>query len=168
MTDRWRGRRPAGLAVVVLVAGMTGAVAIAGQSDVRALVVRDATGTELTRITLPSGEGFALRYRNSLYGSLVEERYESDGARLRLVELAADEPAVLEEYYAAFGATSAEPGSARAWQVAVERPPIPLPLHVQATSLGERTLLANGRVVSLWELFAGRGDTSATLSVEDS
>ncbi len=166
MTDRWRGRRLAGLAAAVAAAvaiAFTAATAPRG----RALLIRDADGAELARVVL-SDDGFGLRYRNSLYGSLVEERYRVDGDGLRLVELAADERAVLEEYYAAFDARHGGRGSARAWTVAVEAEPIALPLHVQATRLGQRTLLVDGSAVPLWELVTEGGDTSVTLSLEGS
>ena len=89
MTDRWRGRRAAGLAGVLLLALATGGSVAASrpQSDPqRWLVVRDVSATELARVPLPSSGRFGLRYRNSLYGSLVEERFvvTTDG-RLRLM-----------------------------------------------------------------------------------
>lgn len=168
MSDRWRGRRLAGLAVVALLAAFTATAAVmAGQDGARALVVRDSTGAELARVALSPSGGFALRYRNSVYKSLAEERFQVVGDRLRLVELGADELAVLEEYYTAVGAERTGPGSTRAWRIRVERPPLDLPLHVQATDLGRRTLLVNGREIALWQLVAGRDDTSITLDVED-
>jgi len=168
MADRWRGRRLAGLAAVALLAAFTATtVVIAGRDGARSLVVRDASGAELARVAIsPSGD-FALRYRNSVYESLAEERFQVQDGRLRLVELGADELAVLEEYSTAVGAERTEPGSTRAWRIRVDRPPIDLPLHVQATNLGRRTLLVDGREIALWQLVAGRDDTSITLDVED-
>jgi len=167
MTDRWRGRRLAGLAVVALLATLTAAAVVAGQDDARSLVMRDAAGAELARVALPPSGEFAMRYRNSVYGSLAEERFRVDDGRLRLVELGADELAVLEEYYTAVGAVRAEPGTTRAWRIRVERPLIDLPLHVQGTELGQRTLLIDGREVALWRLVMGRDDTSVILNMED-
>jgi len=165
--DRWRGRRLAGLAVVVLVATVTaGAVVMGRQDDARSLVVRDASGTELVRVALDASGGFGLRYRNSVYRSLAEEHFEVEGDRLRLVELAADELAVLEEYYTAVGATRARQGSSRTWRIEVERPSIALPLRVQATALGERTLLTAEGEIALWRLVAGRNDTLILLTIE--
>jgi hypothetical protein len=54
----------------------------------------------------------------------------------------------------------------RAWSVGVERPPVALPLRIQATALGERTLLIGGREISLSQLVAGRDDTVVVLSIE--
>jgi hypothetical protein len=161
--DRWRGRQLAGLAVVILLLGLTAAVA-ARDSGERWIVVRDATGAELTRAVLPATGEFAMRYRNSVYESLAEEHFRVDGDVLRLVELRADELAVLEEYYTAVGASrSAGP---RAWRIGVERPPIALPLRVQATELGQRTLLTGAGEIELWRLVVGRDDTLVVLSVE--
>ena len=162
--DRWRGRRLAGLAAVsALLLGLTAAVA-AHDGGERWIVVRDATGAELARAVLPGSGEMAMRYRNSVYESLAEEHFRVAGDDLRLVELRADEIAVLEEYYTAVGASrSAGP---RDWRIAVERPPIALPLRVQATELGQRTLLIDQEEIELWRLVAGRDDTLVLLSVE--
>ena len=161
--DRWRGRRLAGLALVVLLVSVTAAVA-AQDGEERWIVVRDANGAELTRMVLPTSGAMALRYRNSVYESLAEEHFRVAGDHLRLVELQADELAVLEEYYSAVGASgSAGP---RAWRIAVERPPVALPLRIQATELGQRTLLTEAGEIELWRLVAGRDDTLVILSVE--
>lgn len=163
--DRWRGRRLAGLALagVIAISAGGGSPPDAGS---RWVVVRDAAGQELARAVLPPSARFALRYRNSLYHSVAEERFEVDGSQLRLVSLEAQEPAVLEEYYGAFGAKRGAPGSDLAWSVAVERPPISLPLRVQATPLGERTLVTHDGPLPLWRLVAGRDDTLVILTVE--
>ena len=161
--DRWRGRHLAGLAVVVLLLGLTAAVA-ARDGGERWIVVRDATGAELTRALLPESGEMAMRYRNSVYESLAEEHFRVDGDHLRLVELRADELAVLEEYYTAVGASRSE--GPRSWRIAVERPLIALPLRVQATELGQRTLLTEAGDIELWRLVAGRDDTLVILSVE--
>lgn len=166
--DRWRGRRRAGLAaaaVLGLALGMSGAVTAAGGGPW--VVVRDGAGTELARAPLPPTQSFALRYRNSLYHSAAEEHFAVGDGGLRLVELRAEELAVLEEYYAAFGAHPVSNASAMTWQVAVERPPIGLPLHVRATELGKRTLVAGDQVIALWQLVADRDESLVVLSVED-
>jgi len=166
--DRRRGRRLAGLAVVALLAlAMASAVAMA-RDGTRWVVVRDAAGVELARTALPPSNEFALRYRNSVYESIAEEHFRVVGGHLRLAELAADELAVLEEYYTAVGAVHNEAGAGRTWRVAVERPSIALPLHVQATALGERTLLVAESEIALWRLVAGRDGTLVVLSVEES
>lgn len=169
MTDRWRGRRAAGLAGVLLLALATGGSVAAArpQSDPqRWLVVRDVSATELARVPLPSSGRFGLRYRNSLYQSLAEEHFVVHVGELQLVSLSADELAVLEEYYAAAHATRAAAGAGRRWKASVERPAIRLPLRIQATALGERTLLAGDREIELWRLVEGRADTRVILSVE--
>ena len=165
--SRWRGRLVAGLAVAVLLATAAAAlVAMSGDGPARSVVVRDEAGAELARAALPPSGEFTLRYRNSVYHSIAEEQFRVEGDHLRLVELRADELAVLEEYYTATGAVRASSGSGRAWSVAVERPPIPLPHRVQATALGERTLIMDGAEVSLWQLVEGRDDTVVILSLE--
>jgi len=164
--DRWRGRRLAGLAAIVLVASaMAGAAAMARENDTRWIVVRDRAGAELTRAPLPRSNELALRYRNSIYRSIAEEHFQVEADHLDLVELRAEELAVLEEYYTAVGGV--RDGSDRSmWSVEVERPPIELPLRIQATALGERTLLTSEEEVSLWRLVADRDDTLVVLSIE--
>ena len=68
------------------------------------LVIRGHDGGVLASMPL-AGARFAVSYRNSIYGTMAEERYAvlPDG-RYRLVEIAADQLAVLEEYYAVPGA----------------------------------------------------------------
>jgi hypothetical protein len=146
---------------------VAGAVAMARDDAARWIVVRDAAGVELARAALPASGELTLRYRNSVYRSIAEERFRVEGDHLRLVELRADELAVLEEYYTATGADRAPTGSDRQWHVAVERPPITLPHRVQATALGERTLLTDVAEVSLWRLVEGHDDTLVILSVEE-
>ena len=165
---RWRGRRFAGLAAVLLfAAGLTASAAAAARDgDARWIVARDAAGVELARERLPATNEFVLRYRNSVYDSVAEERYRVADGHLELVALAADELAVLEEYSSAFGAIRDAPDSRLTWSVAVERPAIALPLRVQATALGERTLLVDGRELALWRLVTGRDDTLVILTVE--
>lgn len=165
--DRWRGRRRADVAVIVLLASaMAGAAAMARDDGSRWVVVRDRDGAELARAAISSSDGFALRYRNSVYKSIAEEQFEVEGDHLNLVELRADELAVLEEYYTAVGATRSELRSGLTWRIGVERPPIRLPLHVQATALGKRTLLTPDEEVLLWRLVADRDDTLVVLTVE--
>ena len=167
---RWRDRRRAGLvaAIAALATAIAGAGTAADSSDPQWLVVRDASGSELARAALPSTKSFALRYRNSVYRSTAEERFAVDDGRLRLVELRAEELAVLEEYYSAVGAVRTSGDSTLGWQIAVERPPIELPLRVRATELGRRTLVVGDRVIALWALVAGRDESLVVLSVEES
>jgi len=153
--------------MLALAASIAGAVTAADAGDSQWLVVRDASGTELARAALPSTRSFALRYRNSVYHSTAEEHFAVDDGSLRLVELRAEELAVLEEYYTAVGASRASDDSALEWRVAVERPPIELPLRVRATELGRRTVVVGDEAIALWALVAGRDESLVLLSVEE-
>ena len=164
--DRWRGRRLAGLALAAILAVSAGGATVAARDAPSWLVVRDAAGVELSRVALPEDGAFALRYRNSLYESSAEEWFRVDGERLILERLAADELAVLEEYYSAFGAVDAGTDGDARWTVAVERPPIALPHSLRATALGRRTLIVGDTEIELWRLVAGRDETLVVLSVE--
>ena len=155
MTDRWRART-LGLAIAI---GVTAAAAVgvawaAGSAATGpSLTVRLPDGTVLDRVTLPADGGFTLRYRNSLYGSIAEERFIVDGARLRLVQLAADELPVLEEYYAIDRpARRAPAGDARVWTAEPAQRVALDSLTVAATDRGERTLVVGGSTVELWRL----------------
>jgi hypothetical protein len=165
---RWRGRRLAGLSLVVLLAASAAGATVTARDSARWIVARDVAGVELARLALPPSGQFGLRYRNSVYGSIAEEWYSVDGDRLQLEHLAADELAVLEEYSMAFGAVRTGPGADRRWEVAVERPPIDLPLSVRATALGERTLLSAGAELALWRLVSPGPDTLVVLTIEPS
>jgi hypothetical protein len=166
---RWRGRRLAGVAVVILLAASTGAgIEPSGGDAGWWVVIRDGAGDELARTPLPASRELALRYRNSLYHSIAEEHFVAEDGRLSLVALAADELAVLEEYYTAVGGTRSDSEDGLRWHVGVERPAIELPLSIRATALGERTLITAGREIPLWRLVVGRDATLVTLSVERS
>lgn len=168
MKDRWRARS-IGLAIILSVAAIAGLAWTAVSADGRpALVIRLPDGTELERLALDEGDGFALRYRNSLYRSLVEERFEITArGQIRLVELAADELAVLEEYYAIDEpAQAAGSGDARAWVAESAREVTLTSLTVAATDLGERTLLLDdGPPLELWRLVED-GAASVVIEVE--
>ncbi|HUG48671.1 MAG TPA: hypothetical protein VMP67_09685 [Candidatus Limnocylindria bacterium] len=160
MTD-WRGRRrgPANfrlllgaLLCTVLVSGCsspTGGTAAAAQWQ---LVISDGQGVVL-RVPLPEGV-FTLRYRNSVYGSLAEERFRvADGGVLELIELAADEAAVLDEYYMTGDRPRpAAAGDTRRWRAAPASPLSLRELRLLATEHGERTLLVGQTTVALWQL----------------
>jgi hypothetical protein len=129
----------------VLAAGLLGSgCAVADPGP--AVTVRDSGGTMLTRVPLPAAE-FAVSYRNSVYGTVAEERYRvRDGGRFGLVELAADQLAVLEEYYAVPGPVRAAPDGDRRIFVAEPRDhPEFTELQIAATVLGERTLHVPGQ-----------------------
>jgi hypothetical protein len=144
------------LAALAVGAGAVG-TARSGETgrDRRAVVVTDAGGDVLARVALPA-DRFAVRYRNSLYGTLAEERYTVASGRFTLHELAADQLAVLEEYYAVPGPPRPAPeGDRRAFVAAPhpERSPTFDELSIAATDLGERTLLVPGSdPVELWRL----------------
>lgn len=155
MLDRWRGRT-AGLAIAAILAGSLGVAALASADGAApTLVVADGAGRVLARVTLPADRTFSLRCRNSLYGSLAEERFvvAADG-RMQLVGLASDEMAVLEEYYAVDEAPApAAAGDPRVWQAPPAREVVLEELTIAATQLGERTLLVAGaEPVELWRL----------------
>lgn len=151
-------------AAVLAIAGGSGVVAAAqapgpaAGSPGRSLVVRGSEGDILTTVPL-TGDGFSVSYRNSIYGTPAEERYTvlPDG-RFRLVEIAADQLAVLEEYYAVPGAPSrAPPTDRRRWIVAPDpdAPTVLKSLSIAATDRGERTVHVHGRrPVRLWPLVA--------------
>lgn len=169
MPSRWRG--PGGLAIMAtlglaaIVIGSAVAAPTASGVDPM-LVVRGPDERVLARLALPD-DGFTLRYRNSLYGSLAEERYEvGPRGEMRLVELAADELAVLEEYSAIDGAAERAAGTGRVWRadpafdVRVDE------LVVAATDLGERTVVIGGAdALALWRL-VGDADPSVRLGVD--
>lgn len=155
MRDRWRART-LGLAIATAVSAV-GAVAVAwtatSSAPAASLSVRLPDGTVLDRVTLPEDGAFTLRYRNSLYGSIAEERFVLDDGRLRLVQLAADELPVLEEYYAIDRpARRTEPGDARRWTAEPAQDVALESLTIAATDLGERTLVVDGSSIELWRL----------------
>jgi hypothetical protein len=120
------------------------------------IVIRGHGGDMLATVPLNGGR-FAVSYRNSIYGTLAEERYRvlPDG-RCRLIEIAADQLAVLEEYYAVPGAPhrAAEPDR-REWVAPPDpaRPVIFKALSIAATDLGERTVHVPGEPpLELWRL----------------
>jgi hypothetical protein len=141
-------RTAAALATVVVglaATGCTGAAASDGGGAERAVTVRDAGGELLAQVPLP-GTAFAVSYRNSIYGTLAEEHYRvgPDG-RFRVVELAADQLAVLEEYYAVPGPVRPAPATERrVWHAEPARSGVFDELAIAATELGERTLHVPG------------------------
>jgi hypothetical protein len=133
-----------------------------------AVTVRDGGGALLTRVPLPAAE-FAVSYRNSVYGTVAEERYHvRDGERFGLVELAADQLAVLEEYYAVPGPVRTAPrGDRRSWVAEPRDHPVFSELAIAATALGERTLHVPGHPpVPLPPLV--EGEVTVVLEVEES
>jgi hypothetical protein len=167
-----RVRRSAAAALVVaaLVAafGAVGGAAMAGPAPTGPVVtVRDADGALLAQVPLADG-AFAVSYRNSLYGTLAEERYRVEGGTFVLVELAADQLAVLEEYYAVPGPVQhAAAPDRRNFVAQPTRPAEFAELAIAATPLGERTLHVPGRAsVPLAPLAPAAGPT-VVLAVEE-
>jgi hypothetical protein len=129
-------------------------------------VVTDAGGAILAKSELADGR-FALRYRNSVYGSLAEERFAVAGdGRILLAGLAAEELAVLGEYYTARNPRPADGGQALRWEAAPQQTIVLEQLTVAATDLGQRTLLVSGRPpIALW-LLVGDSAPELTLRAE--
>lgn len=150
------------VAVAVALASLASSAAAAAGLDARqdeaaqAIVVRGSDGGVLASVPL-HGESFAVSYRNSIYGTRAEERYEvlPDG-RYRLVQIAADQLAVLEEYYAVPGAPRrAAEVDRREWVVPPDpaRPIVFERLSIAATDLGQRTVHVPGAPpLELWRL----------------
>ncbi|SDX55900.1 hypothetical protein SAMN05660209_00696 [Geodermatophilus africanus] len=163
-TLRW-----AAAAALVVAAVVTATTAALAGADGRAVVVRTPDGEVLASVPL-TGDRFAVGYRNSVYTTLAEERYRvlPDG-RFELVELAADQVAVLEEYYAVPGAPRPAPSGDRRAHVAEPDPArrgVFDVLNIAATELGERTLYVPGAApVPIWRLVTGQ-DPTVLLEIE--
>lgn len=158
------------LAVVCLcgpTAGCAGAAAADGGGAGRAVTVRDTDGELLARVPLP-GTAFAVSYRNSIYHTLAEEQYRvhPDGA-FGVVEVAADQLAVLEEYYAVPGPVHRAPADGRrTFSAEPAAHGVFDELSLAATELGERTLHVPGHPpVPLPPLVAN--DPTVVLDVEE-
>ncbi len=132
------------------------------------LVIRDGGGETLMAVDLRDGT-FALRYRNSLYGSLAEERFSVTGdGQLELTSVAAEEPALLAEYYGVEAPKPTADGDTLPWAGRAAEPVALDQLSIAATRQGQRTLLVSGRApVALWQLVADTAPT-VTLTVEPS
>lgn len=159
------------IAALVAFAPLPGEAAVreAGGHAGQALVVRDSDGQTLATLPL-TGTDFALSYRNSIYHTVAEERFTvQPNGEFDLRQLAADQLAVLEEYY--FVPDPPVPAPAadrRTWLV----PPNPeQPAHfdrlsIGATDLGERTVhIAGSQPVALWQL-VDDADPFVDLTVE--
>lgn len=134
-----------------------------------AVTVRGPDGDLLASVPL-TADRFSVGYRNSVYRTLAEERYvvHPDG-RFEVVQLAADQVAVLEEYYAVVSRPLAAPAGDRRAYVAPPdpaRPPVFDELSIAATDLGERTLYVPGEEpVALWRLV--EDDPTVILQIEE-
>ncbi|ADB76368.1 hypothetical protein [Geodermatophilus obscurus] len=168
-TVRWLAPVVLVPAAVLIGAGAAATTAGLAGDDGRAVVVRTPDGEVVARVPL-TGDRFAVSYRNSVYTTLAEERYRvlPDG-RFELVELAADQVAVLEEYYAVPGAPRPAPPGDRRHHVAEPDPARPAVfdvLNIAATDLGERTLHTLGTdPVPIWRLLT-REDPTVLLEIE--
>jgi hypothetical protein len=154
--------------VAVLLAAVTVAAGMIGRDGPSAVTVRAPGGHLIARVEL-RGDTFAVGYRNSVYTTLAEERYRvlPDG-RFELVELAAEQIAVLEEYYAVPGAPRPAPADDRLNFVAdPARPAVFDDLRIAATDLGERTLFVTGHApVLIWERVV-TDDPTVILDIEE-
>jgi len=136
----------------------------------QAVTVRTADGELVARIPL-DGDRFSVSYRNSIYRTLAEERYRvrPDG-RFELVEIAADQLAVLEEYYQMAAAPRPAPAGDRRNYVVVPDPARPAvfeELNIAATDLGERTLWVPGHpAVPVWQRVVS-DDPTVLLDIEE-
>jgi hypothetical protein len=163
MTGRWR-RRLSVVAISIACLLLSSAGAAAERADVPRLRVTLPDGTTLVTVPLGEDGAFALRYRNSLYGTLAEERFvATDEGELRLIELAADQLAVLEEYYAITSPARPTEGR-RAWTAPPAHVPVITELRIAATDRGERTLLVEGRAALDLTLFVE--DAAPTVILE--
>ena len=155
---------------VVLAAGTVAAGLVTGGDGPSAVTVRAPDGHLIARVPL-DGDTFAVGYRNSIYTTLAEERYRvlPDG-RFELIELAAEQIAVLEEYYAVPGAPRPAPAGDRLSYVADPDPARPAvfdDLRIAATDLGERTLFVTGHApVLIWERVV-TDDPTVILDIEE-
>lgn len=166
MRNRWRGRSAA-LAVVAAVLALMMAAAAVGGISRPALRVSLPDGTVLATLTLPDDRTLSLRYRNSLYGTIAEERFTIvDDGRLRLTQLAAEQLAVLEEYYAIDTPARRAGAGELGWQADPAHSPVIGTLRVAATDRGERTLhVAGHEPVELWR-FVDDAAPSVLLEIE--
>lgn len=146
-------------------------VATAGEQADRgtAVTVRAPDGELLASVPLTT-DRFAVGYRNSVYRSLAEARYVvRPDRRFEVVQLAADQVAVLEEYYAVVSRPLAAPdGDRRAYVAPPDpaRPPVFEFLNIAATDLGERTLYVPGEEpVALWRLVGD--DPTVVVQIEE-
>jgi hypothetical protein len=155
--------------LVAVAVAVTGLLAAGCAAPGPAVTVRDAGGALLTRVPVPAGT-FAVSYRNSLYGTLAEERYQvQDDGGFRLVELAADQLAVLEEYYAVPGPVDAAPDDdRRSWVAQPSRHPVFGDLSIAATALGERTLHVPGHPPVPLPPLVGASEVTVVVDVEES
>ena len=165
MTPRWRRRlRVVAISIACL---LFSSVSVAADgSSVATLRVSLPDGTLLTAAPLPPDGSFVLRYRNSLYGTLAEEHFVVTGSgELRLVELAAEQLAVLEEYYAITTPAQRGPGRMN-WTALPAHVPVIRELQIAATDHGQRTLLVAGAPpLELWRLVED-GDPTVILELD--
>lgn len=175
---RLRGKLIRRALAVALAAGLVAWAAIAAgfehESNSAAgdqiIIVRGHRGKVLARVPL-HGDHFAVSYRNSIYETPAEERYRVlPQGRFRLVQLAAAQLAVLEEYYAISSAPRPAPaGDRRQWIVPPDddRSPTFERLSIAATDLGQRTIHVPGEPpLALWKL-VGSQHPFVALSIEE-
>jgi len=156
MTERRRRRAVLIVAALALVTAATGSVAGRPGPSLR---VTDEDGRLLASVPLDADATFGLRYRNSLYGTLAEERFlATRGGIIRLTGLRAAQLAVLEEYYAIDSPASRASYGPLRWSAAPAMETEVAALRLAATDLGQRTLIVAGREpLALWRLVDDTG-----------
>jgi hypothetical protein len=111
------------------------------------VVVRTASGEEVTAARLGARGEFGLAYRHSVHRVAAEERFRAaPGGGFALVAIASPSEAVLD-YYAIDGRRRRAGGR---WLLAPARPPRFDSLALAATRVGRRTLVAGNRRAPLW------------------
>ena len=168
--DRWRGRGGPATAAIFAAAVIlaVGVVVVGARPELAALgeprrawqlVVRANDESVLLSVALPE-DRFVLRYRNSIYGSVAEERFTVNAqGQMVLVEVAADDPVVLDEYYRASRPTVTVEGDARPWRAVPDAPLLLDQLPLAATPHGRRTLIVEDEAFPLWPLAEGGAPT---------
>jgi hypothetical protein len=167
MPRRWWGRSVGPSIMVLAVLGMAVRGWTIGGTE-PALVIRGPDGSVLAEVSVPDGR-FTLRYRNSLYRTLADEHYviQPDGA-IVLVGLAAEQLAVLEEYYAIEMPARAISADRMRWHAEPAREVVIDDLVVAATDRGERTLRVAGAEPMLLTALVDDRRPSVTLAARDS
>jgi hypothetical protein len=158
-----------GLALVVALSAVAlPASLVGGSGPPRVVVLHDAAGTQLARVELAPAGHFALAYRNSLHRAPAEERFAAfaDGS-FRLVQIAADRLAVLEEYYGRNPSLDRGASGGLRWEHTLATPPAFRELRVLADRLGRRTLVVGARRIELWRLVGDGAVVRLTLEAEE-
>lgn len=155
-----------GLGVAITAAALPASL-VGGSGPRQIVLLSDAKGAPLERAEIAPGGRFALAYQNSLHGAAAEERFAAfpDGS-FRLVQIAADRLAVLEEYYGLSRSLDRGPSGGLRWEHTLRTPPAFRELRVLADRLGGRTLLVGTRRIELWRLVGDGAVVRLTLEAD--